>query len=254
MKPILVTLAFLGGTLLSVHGAGGAPGSSFQLVFEGRHATAAFPTPSGYQHEGPFTTSSPLCPSGTARDVAFQGPDTGVRVFTCAGSGAQFSAEVTPLRTEHGGVGTWKIIGGTGMLLAFRGFGTFQSARVGGDDSDPSTITFRTVWQGVAAVDATPPEITLVRASLKKLKPLGTYRLDLSLSITDAGGETVPYTLTVTDAEKQIAMKRGVASSAPFALALRVKPAKKSRALRLNVAASDAVGNRASLIRSIRVR
>src|SRR4051812_41691292 len=64
--------------------------SSFQLVFDGKHNAELL-------HEGTFTTSSPLCLSGSAMDVSVEATtDTAVRRFTCA-AGGDFTAKVTPL-------------------------------------------------------------------------------------------------------------------------------------------------------------
>jgi hypothetical protein len=267
---LLVTLGVVLGAVLSVVGAvtastlsmvgaGAAPSS--QLVFDGEHAPASFETPSGLQHEGPFTSSSPFCPSGTAKDVASLGDDMATRMFTCNGSGAQFTARVGPLVGEHGGHGTWRIVDGTGVLADFRGMGTWQSIRTGGDPTDPSTIRFRATWQGVADMDAAPPTIALARATVQKLKrPAGTYRVNLRLAIADANGDAngdaVSYTLSLTDARNPLewlASKRGQTSTGTVSLAIRVKPAKMTRALRLKVDATDAVGNQASFTRSIRL-
>lgn len=263
---LLVTLGVVLGAVLSVVGAvtastlsatgvGAAPSS--QLVFDGEHAPASFESPSGLQHEGPFTTSSSLCPSGTAKDVAFLGSDTATRMFMCNGSSAQFTARVRPLLSEHGGSGTWQIVDGTGVLADFRGKGTWRSIRTGGDPTDPSTITFRATWQGVADVDAAPPTIALARATVQKLKrPAGTYRVNLRLSIADGNGDAVSYALSLTDARDPLAWlasKRGQTSTGTVSAAIRIKPAKRTRALRLRVDATDAVGNEASLTRSIRL-
>lgn len=255
MKLVLIALGIVSGAVLSVGGAIAAP-SSFQLVFDGKHSAASFDTPSGLQHEGPFTTSSPFCPSGTAKDVASLGADVATRVFTCT-SGGQFTARVGPLLSEHGGSGTWQIVDGTGAVANLRGMGTWRSVRSSSDDFfDPAKITFRTTWDGVAAMDAVPPAISLVRASVQKLnKPAGTYSVNLRLSIADGQGDTVSYTISLADARKSmgLASKSGRASTRTVALALRVKPAKGVRALRLKVDATDAVGNAASFVRSIRI-
>jgi hypothetical protein len=256
MKLSLITLGALVGTVLSFGGASAAP-TSFQLVFDGKHAPASFPTPSGLQHEGPFTTSSPLCPSGTARDVASLGADYATRVFTCNGSDAEFTARVGPLLGEHGGGGSWQIVSGTGELVDFRGRGIWQSVRLAGNDSDPATIGFRTTWQGVAAMDATPPTIALPHSGTQKLeRPAGTVRINLRLSIADGSGDAVSYTVSFADtrnASVELAQKSGQTTTGTVSLAILLKPPKMTRVLQLKIVATDVVGNEGFLVRSLRL-
>jgi hypothetical protein len=256
MKLSLITLGVAAATALSVGGAGAAP-ASFQLVFDGRHAPASFPNPTGLQHEGPFTTSSPLCPSGTAKDVASLGDDMAKRVFTCS-SGAQFTTRVGPLLGEHGGAGTWQIVDGTGALADLRGKGIWQSRRSSGDLSDPATVTFQNTWQGVADLDAAPPTIAVARRGVQKVRKVAaTYRVNLRLSLDDANGGEVSYTLSLADERNPaalVAWRSGETSTGNVSLSLRVKAAKTTRTLRLMVSATDAVGNEGSLTTTIRLR
>ena len=100
--------------LIGSGGAGAAVPSSFHLVFDGRHNAALL-------HEGTFTTSSSWCRSGTAADTAIdEATLTATRVFRCAGGG-DFTAKVTPLNAEHGGIGAWQIVAGSGTLADLRG-------------------------------------------------------------------------------------------------------------------------------------
>jgi len=102
-------------------GARAASGTplSFQLVFDGIHVAATIPSPSGLQHQGPFTSNAPFCSEGSAVDVLFQG-EGGQRRFTCA-SGGDFVAQISSFPAEHGGSGSWSIIGGSGPLADLRG-------------------------------------------------------------------------------------------------------------------------------------
>src|SRR5947208_14958430 len=76
--------------LLSAGGAAAAP-ASFQLVFDGKHNASLL-------HEGTFTSSSSLCPSGTAADVSIdEGTLTALRRFRCD-AGGDFTAKVGLLR------------------------------------------------------------------------------------------------------------------------------------------------------------
>ena len=257
MKLVLNMLAIGVATALMTGGASAAP-SPFQLVFEARHAPATFPTPTGLQHEGTFTTSSPLCPSGTAKDIASTGFDAAAREFTCSGSGARFTANVTPLLNEHEGSGTWQIVSGTGALTGLRGKGTWHSVRLEGSDLDYSTITFRNTWDGVVDMDDAPPTVAVSSSSVHKLKrPAGAYRVSLRLSVEDGGSGPVTYVLALSDARTPalvLSTKQGSTASRSVAVDFRVTPVASSRVLRLKAVATDDVGNERSLVAQIRLR
>src|SRR5947208_1036712 len=106
-------------------------------------------------------------------------------------------------------------------------------------------------------MDAAPPTIGLARASTQKLKrPARTYDNTLRRAIADGSGSPVSYTLTIADARNsldRLAQKSGQTSAGTVSLAIRLRPATSTRALRLSVNATDAVGNAASLLKSIRL-
>ena len=81
-------------------------------------------------------------------------------------SGARFIADVGPLFNEQDGSGTRQIVSGTGPLADLRGKGTWHSVRLRGVDSDPTTISFRNTWDGVADMDASPPTIAVTSSSV----------------------------------------------------------------------------------------
>jgi len=230
----------------------GAAASEFQLVFDGKH------TPS-LLHEGPFTTSASFCPSGQAVDMGVDSAtETALRKFTCAGSSGGFIARVGRLPAEHGGSGTWQIVEGSGPLADLRGKGTWSSVRLGGNPTDPATITFRSTWKGVADLDAAPPTVAAQKRSAQKLRrPKGAYRVRLVLTLNDVAGNAVSYTLAVIDPRRPydwLATKSGTTSSGSAAFSLRVRPAKRTRILQLKVDAADAVGNTTAYATTLRLR
>jgi hypothetical protein len=230
-------------------GAGGVP-PSFHLVFDGKHNIDLL-------HEGPFTTASALCPSGFATDTQIEERTlTAVRRFTCSNSDADFTARVSPLPAEHGGNGTWQIVGGTGPLADFRGKGTFTSARTGGSPDDRASITFESTWDGVADLDADPPAIVVSRATARKLhRPKVGYELRIDLSLPDASGR-VSYTLLVVDPRKAgdpLRSKTGLTSTGTARAVLRIRPTKRTRAIRLQVDTSDPFGNESQLVKNVRL-
>jgi hypothetical protein len=218
-------------------------------VFDGRHNQALL-------HEGTFTTSSSWCSSGSAADVSIDDPTlTATRRFTCAGGG-DFTATVSPLRAEHGGSGSWQIVSGTGALADLRGKGTFTSVRLSGNAVDPSSITFRSTWDGYAGFDVTPPTVSLTRATAHKLKrPTKTYGVRLVLALADTGSDLVSYSLQVTDraSSTSLASRSGQTTTGAVTSNFRIKVPKVRRAVRISVDATDAVGNGTTFATVIRV-
>jgi len=236
--------------LLSTGGAVAAP-ASFQLVFNGKHQANLL-------HEGTFTTSSTRCPSGTAADVSIdEATLTATRRFSCA-AGGDFTATVGPLPAEHGGSGSWQIVDGSGPLTDLRGKGTFTSVRLSGDPNDPETITFRSTWTGVAALDATPPTVSVTHWQAKKLaRPKRTYRVRLGLSMPDNGGGAVSYALQLVDPRKPsnaIVFKTGNTATGSVTRSFRIRVGKHTRRLRLKVDASDVLGNQSAFAKTFRLR
>jgi hypothetical protein len=247
-RAVLTVAAIL---VVGVARAGGAVTASpaFHLEFTGKHNENLW-------HEGPFTTSASFCPTGYAMDVDVDDTTlTTTRRFTCS-SGDAFTARLGSLRAEHGGTGTWEIVGGTGGLADFRGHGEFTSTRLSGSTDDPLSITFKSAWDGVADFDVTAPTITVATATVRKLaRPKGLSQLRVTASLADSGG-AVAYHVAVSDARKPLLLlgqKSGTAATSPLAIALRFRPPRGMRALRLQIDATDPVGNQSKLVRVIRV-
>jgi hypothetical protein len=234
--------------LVTSAGANAAP-SAFHLVFDGRHNAALL-------HEGSFTSSFVACPSGSAADVNVDSTtDTSLRRFTC-GDGGAFTAEISPLPAEHGGIGVWQIVSGTGPLADLRGKGTFSSTRLAGRSDDPSTIVFRSTWDGVADFDVAPPAIVVTRVTIRKLKrPKGSYTL--RAAVTFPGESTVSYVLQVADPRRPLnalVYKVGQTENGSVTTTSRLKPAKSTRTLAIKVDASDPVGNGGTATKTVRLR
>jgi hypothetical protein len=247
---LIAAIAVAGAT--ATRGAEAVP-TAFRLVFEGKHNAELL-------HEGPFTTSASFCPSGLAADVDLDSStESSLRRFSCGGSKGDFSARVSPLPAEHGGIGVWQIVAGTGPLADLRGKGTWTSTRVSGRPDDPATITFRSTWDGVADFDVAPPTIAVSSSSARKLRrPKGTYALRVVLALTDAGGsDPVSYVLQIVDSRAQrhvLAYKSGNTTSGSAALSLRVRPAKSTRVLRLAIDGEDALGNATTFVKNLKIR
>jgi hypothetical protein len=110
----------------------------------------------------------------------------------------------------------------------------------------------------VAAPDVSPSAIGVTSASARKLKrPRGTYTMRVVLSLTDNGGDLVSYVLQAVDPRKPrsaLIYKLEQTSSGSAALTFRIKPAKGTRAVRVEVVATDAVGTEASATKLLRLR
>ncbi|MDX6413547.1 MAG: hypothetical protein QOH23_957 [Gaiellaceae bacterium] len=235
--------------LVGARGAGAAAPSSFHLVFDGKHNAALL-------HEGTFTTSSSWCRSGTAADTAIdEATLTATRLFRCT-EGGDFTASVSPLSAEHGGIGSWQIVAGSGALADLRGKGNFTSTRLSGG-ADPATITFRSTWDGPADFDAVPPAVALTRSSVRKLtRPKNTYSVRLVLSLTDASGGPVSFVLQLVDPSHPattFAYKLGKTASGSVTKTIKIKP-KKTRRIRIDLEASDQLGNTSSFAKVISLR
>ena len=246
----VVIAALMAAGATATGGSQAAP-ASFKLVFEGRHNAALL-------HEGTFTSSVVACPSGSAADVSLDSDtESALRRFTCAGAKAEFTARVAPLPAEHGGLGSWQIVAGTGPLANLRGKGTWTSTRLAGRPDDPATIVFRSTWDGVADFDVTAPTVAVSGVAVRKLRrPKGTYRLRVVLSLSDAEGGVVSYRLEVVDPRKPLNLlgwKKGETAATSIAT-VRVHPTKTTRILQLKIAASDAVGNDTTFTKTVRLK
>ena len=112
--------------------------------------------------------------------------------------------------------------------------------------------------QGVADLDVTPPQVGVVRSSVRKLKrPKGAYNIRLALSMTDMGGDLVSYVLQIVDPRKPLSAlvyKVGQTTTGTVARTFRLKPAKTVKTVQLEIDATDSVGNEAALKKTIRIR
>jgi hypothetical protein len=246
----VVIAALMAAGATAIGGSRAAP-ASFKLVFDGKHNAALL-------HEGTFTSSVVACPSGSAADVSLDSDtESALRRFTCAGAKAEFTARVAPLPAEHGGLGSWQIVAGTGPLANLRGKGTWTSTRLAGRPDDPATIVFRSTWDGVADFDVTAPTVAVSGVAVRKLRrPKGTYRLRVVLSLSDAEGGVVSYRLEVVDPRKPLNLlgwKKGETAATSIAT-VRVHPTKTTRILQLKIAASDAVGNDTTFTKTVRLK
>ncbi len=131
-----------------------------ELKLVGQHAKDA-----GY-HEGTFTATLPLCPSGTWLGDSEEDGD-GIRDFTCDDKSGTFSTDfVGDSEHQTGGTGPWAITGGTGKWKKLRGAGTAVTDESTGPGPPP--IEFKSTWTGVVDFDARGPSVKITKATAVK--------------------------------------------------------------------------------------
>jgi hypothetical protein len=252
LLPVFGCVLFGGVTMVA-----GAPTSAFELVFDGRHVPATIPTLSGVMHVGTFAGSAPFCASGTVEDTEFHGSNAVIRSYTCSdGSGSMTMRVTTPI-LEHvtGAGGAWTILGGTGKYVSLRGKGRYSSVQTGGDQADLASITFRSTSTGIGDLDADAPQIVIASARATKLRrPAAMYLVAVRFSARDnVAANLVSYTLAVRAGDADLAFRSGRTSQGTATLALRVRPPKRARSLRIEILASDPLDNERTQVRSLRL-
>jgi hypothetical protein len=250
----LIALLAMSAVGVIASSASTAAPSSIELVFEGWHEPAA-DSPVGFWHVGPFSASDPFCLSGSVATLGVRGTSPALgeatRLLTCAdGSGSATALVVSP-DGEHGGAGEWRLVSGTGKYERLRGRGTFRSVRTGGDPHDHGTITFRSSWTGIADHEDTPPAIAISRASVTKLRrPTGSYVVRVAFSAQESSG-AVRYRIAVYGKGAFLASRLGETQSGRASAAIRVRAPRSLRRLRVEITASDPLGNESKLTRDV---
>jgi len=236
--------------------ASAAP-TKVSLTFEGAHLVDSA-MPGGIRHDGRFTASAPFCSAGRAYDVRDVSASPGIldvmRVHTCDDGSGSFTALMPTVRGEHGGSGSWKIVEGTRSYTTLRGFGTYTGTILGGDPNAFETIVYRTQWQGVADFDAAPPTIASFSANAKRVRPQPrTYLLRIAVTAQDPA-TPIAFVVDVKAGGTQVAFKRTLSASGAANIALRIRPPRSARNVRIGLSMTDAVGNTSSASRAVKLR
>jgi hypothetical protein len=107
---------------------------------------------------------------------------------------------------------------------------------------------------GMSTGERTPAAIDISRANVAKLRrPPGSYVLRLKFSVRDAPGNLVRYRIAVVGNGRFLASRLGATRSGGAAATIRVRPARKVRRLRIEITATDPLGNAARASRSVRL-
>jgi len=200
-------------------------------------------------HQGTFTASAPLCPSGS-----WIGNGGGTRVFTCGdGSGTFTASFFGQLEHVQGSTGPWTITDGTGTYTTLRGKGTGTVDSSTGINSSP--IIFSDTWTGTADFDATAPTgaITAVKIT-RPHTPAGRWSVKVTFSALDnVASNPVTFTATAT-AGPYSATRNGTTTSGSGSFALAFHLAKRTRLLRIQIQLFDPWNNQTTITKSVRLR
>ena len=251
MKVILLAATMVVLPAAVAGGAGGSP-TAFTLTFDGKHV-ADTNLPAGIRHEGRFTASAPACAAGTAADVedVVVEPLTVLRQFTCDDGSGTFTVLIPGAASEHGGSGTWRIVGGTGRYESLRGTGRYTAVITGGSSTDFLSITYRTGWTGIADFDVTPPAVTTTAKAAKLVKPKATYTLKVALAMPQEAGSRISWTAAVTAGRFDLLERFGATAIGRASFTARIKPPAAARRIRVRVVATDPVGNASTTVTSV---
>lgn len=236
---VLVALALVAATA-----SAGSGRAAFNLVFEGSRVAS----PGAEKFEGPFSALAPLCDKGYAADlehVLTDGWEAALRRFDC-GNGATIVARAWRTAGDRSWgyeEGAWLIIAGSGAYEALRGKGTYVRAF---REDAPASIA--EVWNGVVDFDVVPPQVTVARVSITApRRPRGGHVIRLTFRARDVLGGPVSF-LATARGSTLLGAKYGIAGSGETSVVLSVRPRASERAVRLEIVATDQVGNERTIV------
>ena len=235
MPKFAVALVLAALTVVTVSSAASAERTEFALAFE----------------NGSFSAAPPLCETGDAVDgerLVANGLLTALRRLECGDGRGSVVARTWALGRDPGWgypewgyeEGAWQIVEGAGDFERLRGKGTY--ARVLLDDG----ATYE-VWRGVADFDDIPPQVVVRELSVKK-RPDGAHVARVVFSARDASGGPVSY-LVAAKSSTLLAAAYGIARPGMTSVALRVRPRAGERSVRVEIEATDQVGNERAIVR-----
>ena len=196
-------------------------------------------TDTGLSNGGPITfrAASPLCPSGTVRDV---GGITGIKMqHTCADGSGTFEFEVIGTGHFHFNAA------GTGRYASLRGSGSC-SVTQNGDG------TFTRSCHALADFDDTPPSATI--KTIDVLLARRGFNLQAAFGTTDnVAGNTVKYRFSVTAAGHALGHAAGTTAGGSVRVSVRGRLPKRARRITVSLRVVDPLGNARTVSRSYRI-
>jgi hypothetical protein len=178
------------------------------------------------------------------------------RVYTCDDGSGSISVLMQNIPAEHvtDGTGTWQVTGGTRDYAKLRGNGTWNTISVQGNEANPASLTFRTKMQGTAFLDEVAPAAGFSQTSARKLvRTTGAYSIMVVFFARDDPESAVSYRLKAKLGSRTLASKAGQMALKAASVSLTVRPPKGARTLQLELTATDAVGNKRTVSRSLKL-
>jgi hypothetical protein len=256
---VVASAIVVGATVAAAHAAVASRNAAtpFRIVLTAHHedveVNAQFPV--GIKHVGTFTSATPFCDSGTAADVDW-GLGDGVfkRRYTCDDGSGTLTFSISPGdQVEHLGSGSWRILDGTGSYAGLHGKAAYRGELLSGDPAG-KTAVFRVTAEGFLDRDAVAPTLTVSTATATKLRtPAGAYSIRVALALRDdVADNAVSYTVNVLNGRKVLVTGSGASNTGAVTATLRVvRSTPRLRSVRLQVIASDPVGNETTLTRTL---
>jgi hypothetical protein len=221
--------------------------SAFELTLE---EIATFDDELVFKHQGTFRSGAPFCGSGTMVDPL--SPHGALQLACDDGSGS-LTVSIAPVsQVASPWNATWRIRDGSGSYAGLRGKGSLRTEVL---RSDPGGFASRSTFQGVVDRDAVAPTITLSSTVTKLGRPAGAYSINVALALRDdVEGNPVSYTLRVATIHRGIELARtsDTTTNPTRTLTFRIKPP-RVKAVRLQLAAEDPLGNASSLTRALKL-
>jgi hypothetical protein len=196
-------------------------------------------TDTGLSNGGPitFTAASPLCPSGTVRDV---GGITGIKMqHTCADGSGTFEFEVIGTGHFHFNAA------GTGRYASLRGSGSCSVTQ----NQDG---TFNRSCHALADFDDTAPTAAIKRVDF--LLARQRFNLQAAFTTTDnVAGNPVKYRLSATAAGHALGHASGTTSGGTVRASVGGRLPKHARRITVSLRVVDPLGNARTVSRSYRI-
>jgi hypothetical protein len=185
-----------------------------------------------------FTAASPLCPSGSVRDV---GGITGIKMeHTCADGSGSFEFEVIGTGHFHFSPA------GTGRYSTLRGTGSCSVTQ--NDDG-----TFTRSCHALADFDSTAP--TVAFKTLDVLIAGRRFNLQAAFRTTDnVPGNAVNYRVSVSASGHALGHTTGTNPGGTVRVSVGGRLPKRAHRLTVSIRVVDPLGNARTVTRSVRIR
>jgi hypothetical protein len=221
--------------------------SAFELTLE---ETSTFDDELVFKHQGTFRSGAPFCGSGTMVDPP---SPHGALQLSCDDGTGSLTVSIAPVsQVASPWNASWRILDGSGSYAGLRGKGSLRKEVL---RSDPGNFSARSTFQGVVDRDVVAPTITLSSTVTKLRRPAGVYSINVALALRDdVEGNPVSYTLRVATIHRGIELARtfDTKTNPTRTLTFRIYPP-RVKAVRLQLAAEDPLGNASSLTRALKL-